>query len=179
MLISVSFTLFLIFLSRSTKPVTRLRTLLLFVVFLFKHLNQENTYTYFEHYFCSPQAPYKIKRPSFWSDEMVNWLNFERKKKLYPNDWIRLNPDIIEGRLIGGNNNAMYGFIGTPYFPKIKHGDILLIEDTIKHPSVIEKNIAMLKLHGILDLVGGIILGKHEQYDDAGTGKQPLDFLLE
>lgn len=138
-----------------------------------------DTYTYFEKYFCSPQIPYTIERTSFWSDELVNWLNYERPKKLYKNEWIGLKPDIVEGRLIGGNNNAMYGFIGTPYFPNIKQGDILLIEDTMKHPSVIEKNIAMLKLHGILERVSGIILGKHEQYDDAGTGKQPLDLLVE
>src|SRR5690606_23233455 len=104
---------------------------------------------------------------------------YERPKKLYKNEWIGLKPDMIERRLIGGNNNAMYGFIGTPYFPTIKQGDILLIEDTMKHPAVIEKNIAMLKVHGILDRVSGIILGKHEQYDDAGTGKQPVDLLLE
>lgn len=32
---------------------------------------------------------------------------------------------------------------------------------------------------GILDTVGGIILGKHEQFDDNGTGKQPCEILLE
>jgi len=138
-----------------------------------------DTYTYFEKYFCSPQVPYTIEHAPFWSDELANWLNFERPKKLYKNEWISLNDDIIEGRLIGGNNNTMYGFIGTPYFPQIKQNDILLIEDTMKHPSIIEKNLAMLKVHGTLDKVSGIILGKHEQYDDAGTGKQHLDLLLE
>ena len=39
---------------------------------------------------------------------------------------------VAEGRLIGGNVNAMYGFIGTPYFPEIVEGDILLVEDCLK-----------------------------------------------
>jgi muramoyltetrapeptide carboxypeptidase len=37
----------------------------------------------------------------------------------------------------------------------------------------------MLKVQGLFDKVAGIILGKHEQYDDLGTGKRPLDLLLE
>jgi len=37
----------------------------------------------------------------------------------------------------------------------------------------------MLKVQGFFDKVAGIILGKHECYDDLGTGKQPLDLLIE
>src|SRR5690625_7542990 len=73
----------------------------------------------------------------------------------------------------------MYGFIGSSYFPEIKQGDILMIEDCLKDASIVEKNFAMLKLQGIFGKVSGIILGKHEQYDDLGTGKQPLDLLME
>lgn len=49
----------------------------------------------------------------------------------------------------------------------------------MKSPDVVEKNMAMLKLHGVFDKVSAILLGKHEGYDDHGTGKQPLDILLE
>lgn len=76
---------------------------------------------------------------------------------------------VAEGRLIGGNLNTMYGFIGSSYFPEVKEGDILLIEDCIKTASVVEKNFAMLKVHGVFEKVAGIILGKHELYDDSGT----------
>lgn len=139
-----------------------------------------DTYQYFEKYFCEPSTiPYEIQMPKYWSDEFINWLDFERPKQLYANEWVGLNSRIVEGRLIGGNNNAMYGFIGTPYFPEIKQGDILLIEDTMKSASIVEKNFAMLKLHGVFEKVSGIILGKHEQYDDEGTGRKPLDLLLE
>lgn len=138
-----------------------------------------DTYSYFERYFCRSNVPYSIAMPKVWSDEMINWLAFEKPKKLYQNNWIGIYEDVVEGRLIGGNNNTMYGFIGTPYYPIIKNGDILLIEDSLKDAATVEKNFAMLKLHGVFDKVGGIILGKHELFDDAGTGKKPLDILLE
>ena len=139
-----------------------------------------DTYRYFEQYFMEePTLPYEVPMPEFWSDESVNWLEKTKEKTLYRNEWVTGHPGQAEGRLIGGNNNAMYGFIGTSYFPAILEGDILLIEDSMKDASGVEKNLAMLKLHGIFDKVSGILLGKHEQYDDLGTGKKPLDLLLE
>ena len=37
----------------------------------------------------------------------------------------------------------------------------------------------LLKLNGVFDRVGGIILGKHELFDNQGTGRTPSDILLE
>ena len=37
----------------------------------------------------------------------------------------------------------------------------------------------MLKLAGVLDKISGIILGKHEKFDDNGTGRKPYEILLE
>lgn len=139
-----------------------------------------DTYRYFEQYFMQKnELPYEVPNPPFWSDDPVNWLEKTTEKKLYRNEWITGHSGVVEGRLMGGNVNAMYGFIGSPYFPAIEQGDILLIEDCMKTASVVEKNFAMLKVHGIFDKVAGIILGKHEQYDDLDTGKQPLDLLIE
>ena len=138
------------------------------------------TYQYFEKYFCSlPQLPYEIEQSSVWSDEPVNWLEKTTEKQLYSNEWYGIGKTIVEGRLIGGNNNAMYGFIGTEYFPTIQEGDILLLEDSWKDIATVEKNFAMLKLHGIFDKVKAIILGKYEQFDDQKTNRTPLDVLLE
>ncbi len=139
-----------------------------------------DTYRYFEQYFMEEnKLPYEVPMPPFWSDEPVNWLEKTTEKILYRNEWVTGQSGVAEGRLIGGNVNAMYGFIGSPYFPTINHGDILLIEDCMKNASVVEKNFAMLKLHGVFEKVAGIILGKHELYDDLGTGKRPLDLLIE
>lgn len=139
-----------------------------------------DTYRYFEQYFLEEnRLAYEVPIPPFWSDDPVNWLEKTTEKKLYDNEWITGQGGVAEGRLIGGNVNAMYGFIGSPYFPIIEDGDILLIEDCTKNASVVEKNFAMLKLHGVFEKVAGIILGKHERYDDLGTGKRPLDLLIE
>jgi muramoyltetrapeptide carboxypeptidase len=138
-----------------------------------------DTYTYFENYFCKRKAPYTIEKLPFWSDEKTNWLKFNAPKKLYNNEWIATGEGIVEGRLIGGNNNTMYGFIGTEYFPEFTEGDILLIEDSCKDAATVEKNFAMLKLHGIFNKAGAILLGKHELYDDLETNKTQLDLLLE
>lgn len=139
-----------------------------------------DTFKFFEDYFFKPQAlPYEMPMPSYWSDEPVNWLEKTVDKKLKKNEWLTIQEGVVEGRLIGGNVNAMYGFIGAPYFPEILEGDILLVEDCLKNAAIVEKNFAMLKLHGVFNKVRGIILGKHECYDDLGTGRQPYDILLE
>lgn len=140
----------------------------------------DDTYNYFSNYFMEDNnLPYEVPMPKFWSDEPVNWLKKTVDKTLYQNEWITVQGGSAEGRLIGGNVNAMYGFIGTSYFPEIESGDILLIEDSMKNASIVEKNFAMLKLHGFFDKIAGIILGKHERYDDLGTGKHPADLLVE
>ncbi|WP_155592128.1 S66 family peptidase [Lysinibacillus cavernae] len=139
-----------------------------------------DTYKYFENYFFNPQTiPYEIPMPPYWSDEPVNWLEKTVDKKVKNNVWLTVHEGIVEGRLIGGNANAMYGFIGTPYFPEIEEGDILLVEDCMKNAAIVEKNFAMLKLHGVFNKINGIILGKHECYDDLGTGRQPYNILIE
>lgn len=139
-----------------------------------------DTYYYFSNYFMKDNdLPYEVPMPKFWSDESVNWLEKTVDKTLYHNEWVTVQEGSAEGRLIAGNVNAMYGSIGTSYFPEIKKGDILLIEDSMKSAAIVEKNFAMLKLHGVFDKVGGIILGKHEQYDDLGTGRKPADLLVE
>jgi len=123
--------------------------------------------------------PYDMPQPPIWTDDRLNWLEKTAEKTQHDNTWITVQQGCAEGRLIGGNINTMYGFIGTPYFPKIKEGDILLLEDTSKSIAVVEKNFAMLKLHGFFDKAAAIILGKHEQYDDEGTGRKPYDVLVE
>ncbi|WP_107923221.1 S66 family peptidase [Lysinibacillus parviboronicapiens] len=139
-----------------------------------------DTYTFFEEYFIKPQKlPYEIPMPEYWSDEPVNWLEKIAEKKLYKNEWLTVKEGVAEGRLIAGNINAMYGFIGTCYFPQITTGDILLIEDCSKSIAIVEKNFAMLKLHGVFEKVSGILLGKHECYDDLGTARKPYEVLVE
>lgn len=138
------------------------------------------TYDSFRHVILEGCAiPYTYTMPSVWTDEYINWKEQIGPKKSRPNRWITVIPGVCTGRLIGGNLNTMEGFFGTEYMPEIQEGDILLLEDSLKDACTIERSFSLLKLAGVLDKVGGIILGKHEHFDDNGTGKQPYEILLE
>lgn len=139
----------------------------------------EKTFESFSRLLSNPDVPYSYETPSFWTDEMINWQTQNRSKEPYPNAWLCVREGCARGRLIGGNLNTMEGFFGTEYMPKIHPGDILLIEDSLKDASTIERSFSLLKLAGIFDRVGGIILGKHELFDDCGTGRKPFEILLE
>lgn len=139
-----------------------------------------HTYQSFEDILIHPQSlPYQVKKPPFWTDERINWEEKIREKEKRPNDWMSVIEGQAEGRLIGGNLNAMYGIWGSEFMPQIQKGDILLIEDCMKTASTVEKNFSLLKINGVFERVSGILLGKHELFDDEGTGKRPHDLLLE
>lgn len=138
------------------------------------------TYENFKSIICNEiNIPYEYKMPQVWTDEFIDWDKQNGSKTQYKNEWISVIPGTAEGRLIGGNLNTMMGFFGTEYMPKIQDGDILLIEDSFKDACTIERSFSMLNLSGIFDKIGGIILGKHEQFNDNGTGKKPYEILLE
>ncbi|MDI2586712.1 LD-carboxypeptidase [Psychrobacillus sp. NEAU-3TGS] len=138
------------------------------------------TYEYFKEVLIEEQqVPFTVPTPPYWTDEPINWELKTENKQLRPNNLISVNGGTAQGRLIGGNLNAMYGIWGSPYMPTIQEGDILLIEDTMKTASIVEKNFNLLKLNGVFDRVSGIILGKHELFDNQGTGRKPHDILLE
>jgi len=140
----------------------------------------DKTYSYFtEIVGANFKIPYLYPMPEYWTDEFIDWSSQDRSKAEYPNKWLCVNPGVAEGRLIGGNLNTIQGIFGTEYMPEIKEGDILLIEDSLKDAMTIERSFSLLKLAGVLDRVGGIILGKHELFDDNGTGRKPYEILLE
>ncbi|MFT8317588.1 MAG: S66 peptidase family protein [Sporolactobacillus sp.] len=140
----------------------------------------DETYHYFQQMVCEELFfPYAVPRPEYWTDEPINWENKIRDKERRRNRWIGIHGGKAAGRLIGGNLNTIQGFWGSPYMPSIEPGDILLIEDSKKSADQVEKNFSLLAVNGVFDRIGGILLGKHELFDDAGTGRKPLDILLE
>ena len=124
-------------------------------------------------------APHTLPTPEFWTDEMIPWEAQTRSKTQIPNELITVQGGQAQGRIIGGNLNTMVGFWGSPYMPEIQQGDILLIEDCMKSTTTVERWFSFLKLNGIYDRIGGLILGKHELYKDMGTGRRPYQVLLE
>lgn len=140
----------------------------------------KDTYDYFSETLMQQQTlPYQVPLPPYWSDEPVNWEEKTQEKEARKNEWICVREGNVTGRLIGGNLNTMAGIMGSPYMPIIRSGDVLLLEDTMKTAAVVEKNFNLLKLNGVFEKVSGIILGKHELFDDQGTGRKPHEILLE
>ncbi|MED1089405.1 S66 peptidase family protein [Bacillus paramycoides] len=138
------------------------------------------TYKYFADTLITDQPlPYNINPPLFWSDEFINWEEKTTEKELRPNNWISVIGGKATGRIIGGNLNTIQGIWGSPYMPHIQEGDILFIEDSSKDAATIERSFSLLKINGVFDKVSGILLGKHEQFDDCGTNRKPYEILLE
>lgn len=128
-----------------------------------------------------PKLPYTYPLPPVWSDEKLNWDTVvpDRPKKLYNNDCQFIGSGEVSGRVIGGNLNTISGIWGSPYMPEIRHGDILLIEDSLKDLASVERSFSLLKLNGVFDRVAAVLLGKHEGFNDSGSGRRPFDVLKE
>ncbi len=127
----------------------------------------------------SGDFPITCSKPEFFSDELTDWEKETSEREKKPNRWITVYPGVVEGRLLGGNLNTLSGIMGSPYMPTFQPGDILFLEDTEKFAAHAERYFSMLKLCGVFDKAGGIILGKHRKFDDQGTGKTWADILLE
>lgn len=137
------------------------------------------TFESFNSFVNGISVPYNYEMPIAWTDEFIDWSKQDMAKNQYSNQWVCVKQGTCQGRLIGGNLNTMEGFFGTEYMPVINKGDILFIEDAEKDAYTIERSFSLLKLAGVFDKVSGIILGKHEKFDDNGTGRKPYEILLE
>lgn len=140
----------------------------------------DETFRFFEDILMEgAEFPHELPTPEFWTDEFIDWQTQDRSKCQIPNKLISLRGGSAQGRLIGGNLNTIQGIWGTPYMPEIRKGDILFIEDSLKDAADIERSFALLKLGGVFDRIGGMILGKHEKFDDCGSGRKPYEILHE
>lgn len=138
------------------------------------------TYAYFENIVSEAnELPYQLNTPPEWTDEMIDWNSQDRPKVCLKNSMITLSPGKASGRLIAGNLNTMQGIWNTEYMPQIRTGDILLIEDSLKDLATVERSFSLLKLSGVFDKIGGLILGKHELFKDFDSGRKHYDVLLE
>ncbi|GLC32619.1 S66 family peptidase [Clostridium omnivorum] len=138
------------------------------------------TYDYFKDVIIdSTIIPYIFEAPTFWTDEYIDWETQDRSKEKRKNQMITVYDGIVRGRVIGGNLDTIQGIWGSKYMPEIKDGDILFIEDALKDAATIERSFSLLKVNGVFDRISGIILGKHQVFDDSGTGRKPYEILLE
>ena len=123
--------------------------------------------------------PHRLPTPTHWTEERLDWEQQTRAKLCQPNRLISVGGGRVRGRLIGGNLNTLAGIWGSPYMPPIETGDILLLEDSLMSAETVERSFAHLKLCGVFERIGALVLGKHELFDGQGSGKRPLDILLE
>ncbi|MFG0835247.1 S66 peptidase family protein [Aeromonas bivalvium] len=127
----------------------------------------------------APPLPLGLPTPTHWTEERLAWESQTRAKLCQPNRLVSVGTGRVRGRLMGGNLNTLSGIWGSPYMPAIGRGDILLLEDSLKQAERVERGFAHLKLCGVFERIGALILGKHEGFDSQGSGKAPLDILLE
>lgn len=140
----------------------------------------DETYQYLEDIIMKDMIfPYIYETPIYWTDEKIDWESQRRPKKERANQLVTVYDGTVQGRLIGGNLNTIQGIWGSEYMPEIKEGDILFIEDSLKDIATIERSFSFLNVNGIFDKISGIILGKHELFDDLKTGRKPYEVLLE
>ena len=66
------------------------------------------------------------------------------------------------GVLLGGNLNVFCHLLGTPYFPNLK-AKILILEEVGEAPYRIDNMLMQLRLAGVFDQIGGLILGDFSQ----------------
>lgn len=117
--------------------------------------------------------------PPFWTDAFLPWEEQVCAKPTTENQWLSISPGDVTGRLLPANLNTLTGIWGSSYMPEIKTGDILLLEDSLKDAATVERSFALMALNGVFDRIGGLVLGKHELFNDQGSNKKPFEILLE
>ncbi len=122
---------------------------------------------------------YEYSAPETYSDELIDWNREFVSEKQIANKIITLQGGKVTGRLIGGNLNTLTSIWGTPYMPEIRRGDILFLENTEEWAGYTERYITWLKLCGVFDRIGGLILGKHRDFYDAETGKKSYEVVMD
>ena len=82
----------------------------------------------------------------------------------------------VVGRLIGGNLSVLYGLQGTPYslnkiIEKCAEPPILFIEDICENHYHIDRMLHNLRLSGVFEAIGGLVVGQFTDCpDDASMG---------
>jgi len=137
------------------------------------------TYKYLNDIISEPnKSPYTFPVPTHWTEDYID-ADENIEYTMYENNMVTLNGGVAEGRLIACNLNTLMGFMASEYMPEIGKGDILLIEDKNIDAETLEKEFSMLKVSGIFNKLGGLIIGKHIDFNDRGTGRKHYEILQE
>lgn len=124
-------------------------------------------------------SAYRPAMPPLWTEAFIPWEEQNTSKPASENQWLSVAPGDVKGRLLVANLNTLTGIWGSPYMPAIEKGDILLLEDSLKDAATVERSFVLMALNGVFEKIGGLVLGKHELFNDLGSKKRPHDILLE
>ncbi len=75
-----------------------------------------------------------------------------------------VTPGRVKGQLLGGNMTCLLRLLGTPYAPDFR-GVILFLEDTCEKAYRVDGLFTHLRLAGILDQIGGLVIGQFDHTD--------------
>ncbi|MFS4459247.1 S66 peptidase family protein [Bdellovibrio sp. HCB2-146] len=132
----------------------------------------ESTDWWLEAVMKHQQGSRVVVSPARWSNHLRRWDNGDWKnipREWKTNEgWTVLNPGRVEAPVLAVNLNTLMTAAGTSYWPDLR-GKVLLIEDMYAPLSRTERLLQHLKLVGGLDQIGGLIVGKPENYDQEGA----------
>jgi muramoyltetrapeptide carboxypeptidase len=77
------------------------------------------------------------------------------------------------GVILGGNLSLLTNTVGTPYFPTMKDG-LLVLEEVEEQPYRVDRMLAQLSNSGVLGQISGLILGKFTGCDSKTPEKPTL-----
>lgn len=138
------------------------------------------SFAYFEDIVAKKKPlPHVFPIPDVWTEDSVGIEEQGVQCTAIQNEWVCVRPGRVQGRLIGGNLDTLYGVWGSEYMPGIQNGDILYLEENRGNPEKTERAISHLKLCGVFDKIGGLIFGKSADYSHRGTGKKFWEVTME
>lgn len=123
-------------------------------------------YRLFNKIVFSEKTNVLYKMPSEYTNDYINWNDFEKKKKMIMNDWIGLNNGQVKGTLLGGNLKTIVKLLGSEYYPNFDNC-ILLLEDSKTSPSEVESCLSSLINSGTISSIKGLIISKCENYQNS------------
>lgn len=108
-------------------------------------------------------------------DGVLQALSGHREFSWHVEDRQVLKPGLATGPFLGGNLTCLCHLLGTPYFPDLK-GALLLLEDRGEAPYRLDRLLTQLKLAGVLDELGGLLLG---HFQECGDPRQVGEIVLD
>ena len=86
-------------------------------------------------------------------------------------DWVMEMPIAKGKKIIGGNLSVLYGLQGTPYslsaiIDRCEEAPVLLIEDICERHYHVDRMLNNLRMSGVLERLGGVIVGQFTDCDN-------------